>query len=131
MPPARKVCAVFGCNPKNDERKFHRFPKDRKYSDIWVHKCCRKDIIDVKFAKICEKHFSSSQKTRNLKYELLGCALPSNYRDLKPDAIPDLELPTHPDKDNHNAAHSKGEYTSYVMINSEKKCLDGVLLTPL
>ena len=90
----KKVCAVYGCTPAlNSNVKYHSFPKQPNLAKIWLHKCCRKDRVNTETAVICHRHFSHSQKARNLKYELLGCATPSNFRDLKTNAVPDQELP--------------------------------------
>ena len=80
----RRVCAIYGCTPAtNSDLKYHSFPKQEDIAKIWIHKCHRKDQVNPKTAVICDLHFSQDQKTRNLKYELLGCAVPSNFRGLK------------------------------------------------
>ena len=101
----RRVCAIYGCTPAtNSDLKYHSFPKQEDVAKIWIHKCHRKDQVNPKTAVICDLHFSQDQKTRNLKYELLGCAVPSNFRGLKPTAVPDQELPS---AHNHSLSHRR------------------------
>lgn len=88
------VCAVYGCTPQCPSTKFHRFPKDDRLCATWVQACRRLDNINTRTAKICDQHFSDEQKKRNLQAELMPQRpVSKNYRDLKPDAVPDINLP--------------------------------------
>ena len=89
-----KACAVRGCVPvKNKKLRFYSFPTNKILARKWVEKCSRRNNFNEKHAAICQNHFSSAQIRRNLKYELLNLPVPSNWRNLKVDAIPDLNLP--------------------------------------
>lgn len=88
-------CAVFGCNQnKRDKRKLYRFPHDLNCQKVWLHKCKRDDKVNLDTARICEIHFSSTQKRRSILYELSTFNKPKNFRDLKEDAVPDINLPS-------------------------------------
>ena len=90
-----RVCAVFGCTPsKNSNLKYYKFPSNDNLARQWIHKCCRSDHINIKYAVVCERHFSAAQIQRNLKYELLNLPVPPTVRNLKRNAIPDENLPS-------------------------------------
>ncbi|KAL1493908.1 hypothetical protein ABEB36_009589 [Hypothenemus hampei] len=101
-------CAIFGCNSDNESKnfqgdiKFHTFPRKADIVTAWKIACRRKDNFNIKNAYICNKHFSENDYVRNLKHELLGYK-PKNWRGLKEDAIPTLNLPgrvENPDNNN-------------------------------
>ncbi|XP_045110895.1 uncharacterized protein LOC123504448 [Portunus trituberculatus] len=90
-----RVCAVFGCRPSKDSNlRYHKFPSNVNLASQWIYKCFRSDHINIKYAVVCERHFSSAQIERNLKYELLNLPVPRTVRNLKQDAIPDQNLPS-------------------------------------
>ena len=88
-----RVCAIYGCTPKDDSLKLFSFPRDKVVCAKWLRLCGRADFVNVNTARICSKHFSNNQLIRNLKVELLRCNTPINYRPLKKDSFPDLHLP--------------------------------------
>ncbi|XP_037907436.1 uncharacterized protein LOC119649387 [Hermetia illucens] len=94
-------CAVFGCNSDNEKKnrseeekkiRFYTFPEDKKQSDLWKIKCCRKDNLNAATSRVCSRHFTPEDYKRNLQHELLGY---SNKKTLllKNDAFPSLFLP--------------------------------------
>lgn len=92
-------CAIFGCVSDNQSKNFrvgditfYTFPRQTDIARAWKKACCRKDSFNSKNAHICNKHFTENDYLRNLKHELLGYK-PKNYRGLKPDAVPTLNLP--------------------------------------
>ena len=91
-------CCVPGCGATGrGKNNFHRFPSDRHYRQLWSSICFgadTRDAPDKGDLRICTKHFSSSQIRRNLQLELAGQQPVMNYRALKPDAVPDTDVPT-------------------------------------
>ena len=98
------ICAVFNCNRNSDERlkrnsdqnfrkqiKYFSFPSDKNIAKIWIKKCGRKNVINIKNACICSKHFTVEHYKRNLQHELLNYS-PKNSKKLKPDAVPTENL---------------------------------------
>ena len=68
----------------------------QKNSEIrkkWVRLCGRADTFSPVAGRVCSYHFSQSQYARHLKYELLSKEPPAKFRLLKPDAVPDINLP--------------------------------------
>lgn len=92
-------CAVYGCAVDNmckgfvPGTMFFSFPKDKEMQAVWKQRCKRKDTFNIKFARVCSKHFIESDYERNLKHELLGYT-PAKHRPLKKDAVPSIHLPT-------------------------------------
>ena len=87
--------AVFGCTPGKDSNvRYHKFSSNDNLARQWIHKCFPSDHISIEYAVVCERHFSSAQIERNLKYELLNLPVPRTVRNLKQDAIPDQNLPS-------------------------------------
>lgn len=91
-------CSVFGCDSDNESKKnpcpnikFFSFPKDPIMSKKWLHLTKRKDQLKLKGAVVCSRHFRESDYKVNLKHTLLNYT-PKNYRGLKDDAIPSLNL---------------------------------------
>lgn len=83
---------MFGCPPGSwSTQKQYSFPKDPEFQKLWIKVCSRKPINPI-YATVCGRHFSNKQKSRNLQHELLNYK-PRSYRDLKEDAVPDLNLP--------------------------------------
>ena len=61
-------CAVFGCNSDSKKDKgvsWFRFPSEAGRNKTWLHYCKRKDFIPTKHSRICSKHFSDEQYSRN------------------------------------------------------------------
>lgn len=56
-------CSVYGCNMDNNAKdfcstiSFHSFPNDKTVCKRWVYLCRRKDVFNIKTARICSKHF--------------------------------------------------------------------------
>lgn len=81
-------CVVYGCAVDNmckgfvPGTRFLSFPKDKELQGVWKQLCKRKDKFNIKFACVCDKHFTESDYERNLKHELLGYT-PTKYRSLK------------------------------------------------
>ncbi|KAL1489861.1 hypothetical protein ABEB36_013790 [Hypothenemus hampei] len=89
--------------------KFHTFPRKADIGTAWKIACRRKDNFNIKNAYICNKHFNENDYVRNLKHELLGYK-PKNWRGLKEDAIPTLNLPGRVENsDNNNDRKQRAE----------------------
>ena len=61
-------CVVWGCKSNSMVDKsisFFGFPKDQQRLKIWVHDCKRQDFPPSKHSKICSKHFTECQYSRN------------------------------------------------------------------
>lgn len=103
--PKYKVCAVLGCTPGRwCPSKLYSFPKKIELRNKWIKLCSFKPL-NLCNARVCGRHFSAEQKSRNLRHELLNYK-PSRYRDLKEDAVPDLNLPNsrHPAHEDYVAS---------------------------
>ena len=95
-------CCVFGCyNRKlsvNKPISFFSFPKDPTFRSVWVQRCYREDKFNPNTCRICSTHFSPIQYANYLKMRLLNANNnPNKYKfspKLKPDAVPDLNLPS-------------------------------------
>ena len=91
-------CCVPGCGETHRGKyKFYSFPRDEHYRQLWSSICFGADTSDAPDLgdhRICSKHFSSSQIRRNLQQELAGHQPAKCYRALKPDAVPDTDVPT-------------------------------------
>lgn len=90
-------CAVFGCNntnknTKGTQVKFYSFPKNNDLAQQWLQACCRKDKVNFKNATVCSHHFTEDSLLKPLKHKLLNYS-PSKFRNLKPDAVPTINLP--------------------------------------
>ena len=85
-----KHCAVYGClGGKLGKSKSYRFPKEENLRLAWVERCARPNKFNVSWARVCDRHFSAVQ----LKPYRLNLFLPpTNFRNLKEDAIPDINL---------------------------------------
>ena len=70
---------------------FFGFPKDQQRLKIWVHYCKRQTFSSWKYSKICWKHFTECQYSRNparlaeMGYHKLNVAL-------KDVAVPDVPV---------------------------------------
>ena len=91
-------CAVYGCNSDSKRDKsihWFSFPNDPNRLKVWLHYCRRKDFVLSKHSKICGKHFSSSQLSRDpaklAEFGYVG-ARPA----LKDDAMPDIAFSIEP-----------------------------------
>lgn len=92
-------CAIYGCNADNQSVNkdvnimFFRFPlSDNNLLNAWRKACCRDDNFNTKNARICSRHFDSSDYARNLQQEYLGYTTKS-CRKLKPEAVPSKNIP--------------------------------------
>jgi hypothetical protein len=63
------------------------FPKDQPRFKAWVHYCKRQDFTPSKYSKICGKHFTKSQYSRD-PARLSGLGYPGARPALKDDDIP-------------------------------------------
>ena len=84
-------CAVLGCfshRTKNKDLIFHRFNKDLDIRKKWTHVSSRNDPINEETAQMCGKHFEKDAYERNLKYELLGQAVPRSQVKFKRGSVP-------------------------------------------
>lgn len=93
-------CAIVTC--KNTHRRtkggnvrYHRFPGDDETRLRWID-VCGKTVSNSATARVCSHHFSQACYERDVPHELLG--LPSRCR-LKKGAIPDINLPFGPSKE--------------------------------
>lgn len=84
-------CSVYGCNERHDKNSgvsFHRFPNREKFPKLfskWVYFCRRKAFLPTKTARICSKHFKSSnydasQLMLNSKPRLIHGSVPSVWQ---------------------------------------------------
>jgi len=79
------VCSVAVCRASSrvSKVKFHKFPRNQEFQNLWIEKCGRKDDFNPKTGRVCEIHFFDDDyfetKTSGLKK-------------LKPDAIPGKKL---------------------------------------
>lgn len=86
----KMVCAVAICpSPKNNEIKYHRFPKDETTLKKWVVACKREDFFNAKKSFVCSNHFTPLDYKRDLKHELQG--LPAK-RHLREGVVPTQNL---------------------------------------
>lgn len=91
-------CAVYGCNnysqkTKGTVIKYYKFPSNVDLQNKWVNACKRLDKINLTNARICSEHFTQDSVYTPLKHTLLNYK-PTSFRNLKPDAIPTINLPT-------------------------------------
>ncbi|XP_050501087.1 uncharacterized protein LOC126881087 [Diabrotica virgifera virgifera] len=123
-------CAVYGCAVDNMCKSFvpgtafYSFPKDKEMQAVWKHLCKRKDSFNVKFARVCSKHFIESDYERNLKHELLGYT-PAKHRPLKKDAAPSINLPTATNKQKQKA--NSADRTNRQHKRQQKRLVDDLL----
>ena len=108
-------CAVYGCNnysrkTKGSAIRYFTFPKNNDLQGQWIVACKRKDSFDLTYATICSVHFSEECFVTPLKHTLLQYS-PKNFRNLKEDAVPSLQLPstkTLPNsQDRHERLHKR------------------------
>lgn len=90
-------CAVAGCNSNNNKKsknmscsyRYFTFPTSNKeICKLWVQKCYQKSDFNVKYGRICSKHFSDDDY--RIKEKLLK--LPKTKWVLNDDAVPSLHL---------------------------------------
>lgn len=110
------ACAVFTCknsnhSTKGTDIKYFGFPKDDDVCKQWIVACGRKDKINLKYGKtfiasrvvifnyqkllsatVCSKHFDENCFEIPLIQRLLNYC-PKKARNLKPDAVPNVNLP--------------------------------------
>lgn len=85
------TCGNYYSRSNSKPVHYHTFPVSKKLASRWVLACKGRPFSPVpKYARVCSEHFSTSCYKRDLQHELLG--LPIRKR-LKPDAVPDLNLP--------------------------------------
>lgn len=90
-------CAVYGCTNYNKKTRYgdvryHRFPLTIEFQRKWLAACGRSDNVNVKNATICSHHFADDEYFTPLKCKLLNYS-PVNFRYLKREAVPTLNLP--------------------------------------
>ena len=87
-------CVVWGCKSDSSTDKtvsWFSFPKDQPRFKAWVHYCKRQDFTPSKYSKICGKHFTKSQYSRD-PARLAELGYPGARAVLKDDAIPDIPV---------------------------------------
>jgi len=59
------ACCVPLCRntTKNSKFSFHKFPKERKIRNSWIHWIGRKDLIPNDHHRVCSEHFPDGKKT--------------------------------------------------------------------
>ena len=67
------------------------FPKDQPRFKAWVHYCKLQDFTPLKQSKVCGKHFTKSQYSRD-PARLVELGYPGARAALKDDAIPDIPV---------------------------------------
>ena len=83
-------CSIPGCpGSRYEYTKMYTFPKDLEIAKIWAFRCGRVDLQKLKSARICARHFSQKHK-RVYRGKLFKP--PTNFRDIREDAIPDLNI---------------------------------------
>ncbi|KAL1493952.1 hypothetical protein ABEB36_009631 [Hypothenemus hampei] len=98
-------CAVANCKNFNRKTKgtdirYFRFPKNEDLAKQWVSACGRKDEINLKNACVCSLHFDDKSVDIPLKHKLLKYS-PRSSRILRADAVPTINIPKKPLKDNN------------------------------
>ena len=61
-------CGVWGCKSDSSTDKtvsWFSFPKDQPRFKAWVHYCKHQDFTPSTYSKICGKHFTKSQYSRD------------------------------------------------------------------
>uniref|UniRef100_A0A0K2TNV0 THAP-type domain-containing protein n=1 Tax=Lepeophtheirus salmonis TaxID=72036 RepID=A0A0K2TNV0_LEPSM len=87
---SKRVCAM-ACCPNPRDAQYFAFPQKKlMLQRLWISVCRRKDSINIKNAKICDRHFTSNDFERNLQAELLDLKA---RKKLKSDAVPSLHIP--------------------------------------
>ena len=89
-------CAVSKCfnNSSNSPGlSFFSFPKVNQSE--WLHRCARKDKINIKTARVCGKHFLDDDLDES--YKIQRSVMPTNVKlkpKLKTGAVPSFNLPS-------------------------------------
>lgn len=114
-------CAVYGCynsnrKTKGTETKYYSFPGSEELQRKWLAACKRADGINLKHARVCSEHFSEECFFIHLKYTLLKYK-PRNFRNLKHDAIPTLNLPASEQTEPTDRDPRVKKYDRKVLIN--------------
>ena len=87
-------CAVWGCKSNSSIDRtvsWFSFPKYQPRFKAWVHYCKCQDFTPSKYGKICGKHFTKSQYSRD-PARLAELGYPGARAALKDDAIPDIPV---------------------------------------
>ena len=87
-------CVVWGCKSDSSTDKtvsWFSFPKDQPRFKAWVNYCKRQHFTPSKCSKICGKHFTMSQYSRD-PARLAELGYPGARAALKDDAIPDIPV---------------------------------------
>ena len=87
-------CVVWGCKSDSSTSKtfsWLSFPKDQSRFKAQVHYCKHQDFTPSKYSKICGKHFTKSQYSRD-PARLAELGYPGARAALKDDAIPDIPV---------------------------------------
>jgi hypothetical protein len=82
-------CVIWGCKSDSSTGKtvsWLSFPKDQTRFKAWVHYCKHQDFTPSKYIKICGKHFTKSQYSRD-PARLAKLGYPGTRPALKDDAI--------------------------------------------
>lgn len=85
-------CMVPGCTndsktSKEKEISYHRLPKDKKLSKIWIEKTKRKNPPKRESCYVCSEHFEPQCFNRSFKFELAG---QKDKKTLIPGAVPTI-----------------------------------------
>ncbi|XP_018572042.1 THAP domain-containing protein 6-like [Anoplophora glabripennis] len=106
-------CSVFGCISDNQGKTFNkdimffRFPNDETILKIWIEACGRKDIFNTKNARMCSRHFKTTDYARNLREELLNYKN-KNHRMISKTAVPSQYLPNIPESNSDSKNSVEG-----------------------
>ncbi|XP_072389801.1 uncharacterized protein [Diabrotica undecimpunctata] len=74
-------CSVANCknnfykNKKSDSVQqiaFFTFPKNTNLEKIWIMRCCRKDTINIKTARVCSNHFKKDDFVDDMYARIMG-----------------------------------------------------------
>ena len=87
-------CVAWGCKSDSSTDKpfsWFSFPKDQLGFNAWIHYCKRQDCTPSTYSKICGKHFTKSQYSRD-PARLIELGYPGARAALKDYAIPDIPV---------------------------------------
>lgn len=119
------TCGNYYSRPNQKQVRYHTFPLSKSLAELWVFACKGQFAPSApKYARVCSEHFSASCYKRDLQHELLG--LPVRHR-LKPDAVPDMNLPMTEAKlflDNKRSLRIRDETIVYNDKKNRKKLED-------
>nr|XP_040565526.1 uncharacterized protein LOC121115370 [Lepeophtheirus salmonis] len=123
----KRICAVRTCKNPPDVHYFC-FPKHGlKLQRLWVSMCKRSDKVNIKNARVCERHFSPEDFERNLQAELLKLKC---RKKLKKGAFPSCNIsgneciPTKIKSDRDRRKENKERKIFVEEILKSKECLE-------